>query len=110
VIHKSLFIIKLAEVTGNTKIEMAWENYEEKIVLEHGVELVGWPKDIKFNPGHLGNKQLEHIQKMIDASIIKWEKLGDVERTGREEARLEGINNGTIKMNPRAPRADKGVK
>ncbi|HEV7736200.1 MAG TPA: hypothetical protein VGO47_02360 [Chlamydiales bacterium] len=109
-IHNALLMTKLAEITGNSKVEMAWENYEDKIVLEHSVELTGWPKDIKFNPGHLGNKQLERIQKGIDAGIIKWRKLGDVERAQRGEARFEGINNGTIKTKARAPRADKGVK
>ncbi|HEV7736992.1 MAG TPA: hypothetical protein VGO47_06415 [Chlamydiales bacterium] len=103
-------IAKLAQITGISKVEMAWEKYEEKIVLEYSVELVGWPVNITFNPGHLGNKQLETIQKLIDTGIIMWRKLGEVELAERDKAHFEGINNGTIKTKARAPRTDKGSK
>ncbi|HEV7736614.1 MAG TPA: hypothetical protein VGO47_04480, partial [Chlamydiales bacterium] len=89
---------------------MSWEKYEQKIVLELGVELEGWPAEIKFNPALLGNNQLECIQKRIDAGTIRWRKLSEVELVQRDEARFEAISNGTLKMKARASRADKGVK
>lgn len=91
---------------------MNYEQYEYKIVLLHGVELRGWPKDLKFqSPSKIMN--VPDLMKLRDALLAKtcrWVKLNreEMEEYQKKISRLEA--EGVLVKKKRKGRADAGMK
>jgi len=84
---------------------MSWKKYEEFIVNQYHVAIIGWPEEITFDPQNLGYRQLKTLLDGLSGEepTIYWKKLTNAEYEERRRC---------IKVIPRArkPRSDKGVR
>ena len=72
-------------MTGDDEAGMYWtlEDYVDSIVLRHGLKLVGWPPDIRFqNLSDIrgGATVLTYLQHRWDLGILKFVPITDDER------------------------------
>ncbi|RDX41769.1 hypothetical protein OH76DRAFT_1489212 [Lentinus brumalis] len=58
--------IMLVKITGQKNIVMQYKTYDKDIVIERGVELVGWTHEVFTCPSSLPNA-LEPLQKLLQA-------------------------------------------
>ncbi|KLO04627.1 hypothetical protein SCHPADRAFT_947566 [Schizopora paradoxa] len=76
----------LHEITGTKDAKMCWNKYdfEKKIVLAYGVDLVGWPMDTIFvDVGKLSASVLEKCKNALESGDCKWVKLNRSELQNR---------------------------
>ncbi|RDX41193.1 hypothetical protein OH76DRAFT_1489686 [Lentinus brumalis] len=100
----------LAKITGNKNIVMQYKAYEKDIVIENGVELVGWTHDVFACPSSLP-PALEPLQKLlqaIDDGQCHFKRLTASEVTARRKEFERKVAEGTVPA--RKERADKGQK
>jgi hypothetical protein len=63
------------EKIGN-HVPMNYENYELKIVEEHGLELIGWPQGRVRNPGKVGGRtSVTRLLAALRDKSCRWVKL-----------------------------------
>jgi hypothetical protein len=92
---------------------MNYDNYEFKIVEEHGVELRGWPEGAVRNPGKLGGrmKVMRLLTMLVDGSC-RWVALSEHKLEERISSNQQKVARGEIIYKPckKATRPSKGRK
>ncbi|TFK82408.1 hypothetical protein K466DRAFT_603716 [Polyporus arcularius HHB13444] len=108
-IHDKITVM-LGKITGKKNIVMQYKSYEKDIVIDHGVELVGWTHEVFSCPSSL-SPALEPLQKLlqvIDDGQCHFKRLRTDEVKARrqeyERKQAEGI------VPTRKECADKGKK
>ncbi len=89
---------------------MQYKTYEKDIVIEQGVELIGWTHDVFACPSSLPNA-LEPLQKLlhaIDDGACHFKRLSHSEIATRRKDYEAKAANGQLPA--RKERVDKGVK
>ncbi|KAJ7673734.1 hypothetical protein DFH06DRAFT_915712, partial [Mycena polygramma] len=91
---------------------MQFVNYEEDIVLKHGVKLVGWTADKFVNPSELSSAipPLQTLLAAIKDGSCKFVKLTTQERLDREAKYEEDVAAGIRVRKHRKTRCDAGTK
>ncbi|KZS97434.1 hypothetical protein SISNIDRAFT_482337 [Sistotremastrum niveocremeum HHB9708] len=99
----------LRDITNGKCMSMVWKGYRQKMEVENGIRLAGWPSHITFNPHDLSPSQLQLIHDGLSADppTIYWEKISPTEMETAEAGVNADIASG--KIPPRKTRADKGV-
>jgi hypothetical protein len=102
------------EITGDAKAEMAYVQYEEKIVQNYGIKLVGWTAPRLVNPSELSSS-LAPLQQLVHAlktEACKFVKLSPAERQERLDKYNEDIAAGNREplQNHRCKDATEGKK
>ncbi|KAJ7823334.1 hypothetical protein B0H14DRAFT_1312129, partial [Mycena olivaceomarginata] len=107
VIHEGLHT-----VTGRADIAMQYVNYEEDIVLAHGVKLVGWTPAKFVNPSELSDAigPLQELFTAIKNGTCKFVTLTPQERIDRKQKYDADIAAGRHVAKQRQPRNDIGRK
>jgi hypothetical protein len=60
-------------ILRNSKVVMEYTKYNVIIRADHGVEMVGWPKDVAIERvGNMNAETMWHILRMILAGEIRW--------------------------------------
>ncbi|KAJ7180005.1 hypothetical protein C8R43DRAFT_941739 [Mycena crocata] len=68
--------VYIGNAKHNRKLVMSYTNYNANICKALGVELRGWPKDIKFRrPAKLLTDDARKIRDMLRAGDIKWVRM-----------------------------------
>ncbi|KIJ30272.1 hypothetical protein M422DRAFT_187351, partial [Sphaerobolus stellatus SS14] len=96
------------KITGKKNAAMTWENYETKIRLNEGVELVGWPENIPMNPATLGTHALKKIYDLLKNKTVYWRKMSEAEQVEAEEDYTTQLMKGAVTPKERKERSDKG--
>ncbi|KAG8937392.1 hypothetical protein FRC03_008193 [Tulasnella sp. 419] len=78
----------LQNATGRTSVRLNYVNFTEKIVLGHGVDLVGWPQGVGLNAGGLTRANLQRVFDGVtaDPPTIYFKKLTPDEHAEKKEA------------------------
>jgi hypothetical protein len=100
----------LVEITGLENIRMQYEHYVPKIVLKHGVELVGWTANRFANPSQLSSA-LDGLFTLRDALLEKrcaWKRLTSDELQQRQKEYDAAVTNGTVNPRTQKTRKDAG--
>ena len=99
-------------ITGDPKATMKYVDYEELVVIKHGVELQGWTFDKFACPSSLSTS-LPGLRKLLNAinnGDCKFVKLSPLEIKKRRDEREKRIEDGTITAKVRKTRKDVGTK
>jgi hypothetical protein len=91
---------------------MQYQNYETEIVIQHGVQLVGWTNTKWAPPGELSSAlpALQQLLTAIETKACKFVKLTEAERKAREAEYSRKVEAGEIVGPVRKVRKDKGTK
>ncbi|KAJ7802674.1 hypothetical protein B0H14DRAFT_3488258 [Mycena olivaceomarginata] len=103
---------KLHAITGRDNIEMQYVNYEEDIVLAHGVKMVGWTMPQFKNPSELSTAlaPLQELLAALKADTCTFVKLTAQERIDREKKYEDDVAAGRRLRKQRERRSDFGKK
>ncbi|TFK59428.1 hypothetical protein BDN72DRAFT_865159 [Pluteus cervinus] len=102
----------LRRITDNPNIQMQYVHFESQIVLQHGVDIVGWNHPTFGNPSQLSSS-LEPLKKLHDALVsgaCKFVKLTEAECEKRKKEYEAKLANGETEGPQRKPRKDAGRK
>ncbi|KAG8914313.1 hypothetical protein FRC02_005038, partial [Tulasnella sp. 418] len=85
----------LYAAASKNDIHLNYLNFEEKIVLEHGVDLVGWHIGLDRNPSSLKKKELEVVLESISSNppTIYYKKLTKAEVSERKRVFKQKMAN-----------------
>ncbi|KAJ7019159.1 hypothetical protein C8F04DRAFT_1324250 [Mycena alexandri] len=101
----------LRKITNSSKLTMEYLNYDVTIREGRGVELAGWPVDIKMADHVNWNAEtLRRIRDALRTGAIHWvamPKAQHDELIAMHNARREALGAGSLRS--RKPRADKGL-
>jgi hypothetical protein len=99
-------------VTGRADITMQYVNYEEDIVLAHGVKLVGWTPAKFVNPSELSDAigPLQELFTAIKNGTCKFVKLTPQEHIDRKQKYDADVAAGRCVAKHRQPRNNIGRK
>ncbi|KAJ7158163.1 hypothetical protein C8R46DRAFT_1225182 [Mycena filopes] len=100
----------LAELTKDKSAKMEYINYDVAIRENRGVELAGWPADIKMK-SHVdwNSETLRRIRDGLRSGAIHWVTMTKTQReelVATHDALCEELGAGSLK--PRKPRNDRG--
>ncbi|RPD53305.1 hypothetical protein L226DRAFT_576384 [Lentinus tigrinus ALCF2SS1-7] len=101
----------LIKITENQKAIMHYKSYEKDIVLNYGIELVGWPDSLRFAcPSDLPTtlEPLQNLLQAIDNGKCYFCRLSKSERAQRRGAHQQKVAEGSVLT--RQPRSDNGKK
>jgi hypothetical protein len=103
----NLFVVK---ATGNQKIKMNYTHFYETFVVQHKINIVGWPTTVRFiNPSELSDSLpplLELRDSLIEGSCY-FKKLSDREVKDLTDKWKKGVEAGEIEPMQRKVRKDK---
>ncbi|KAJ7842918.1 hypothetical protein B0H13DRAFT_2364981 [Mycena leptocephala] len=95
----------LCTLTNKSKLRMEYKNYEEKMMHNEGVMLVGWPEAYEMkapsNATNGGAERVDHLLRLLIANELRWEAVPPAKR---EELRKKYEN---APKKPRKPRTKK---
>ena len=99
------------EKTGNAKAVMNYQNYEDDIMRNNGVKLVGWPSGIKMTkPGLIGAvTDLREIWSAIEKKQLRFEELTVGEKAALKSSSVQASSNPDAVVRKRKARSDKGI-
>jgi len=107
-----LLLVHVVEITQNPKAIISYTDFEEKIVLRYGVDIVGYTYDNFVNPSELSSS-LPPLKALLDAlndNTCKFIKLTSSERKERETTFYSKVQSGEVEVRKRKRRADYGVR
>ncbi|KAF8492146.1 hypothetical protein JB92DRAFT_3128097 [Gautieria morchelliformis] len=83
-------------------LDMEYVQFERLLVEAHGIDLVGWPKDILFaNPSKITRiADLNKVHAALSEGTCHWVRLTQEEQDTRKAGNLRRLNAGTILMCP----------
>ncbi|KAJ7748094.1 hypothetical protein B0H16DRAFT_1725705 [Mycena metata] len=106
----SALIDGLTLVTGKKQHKMEYLNYDVAIRESKGVELAGWPADIKFaDHANWSAETLRRVRTGLLSGAIHWVKMTKTqhdELVAKHDAQREALGAGSLR--PRKQRSDKG--
>jgi hypothetical protein len=94
-------------ITNNSKLEMSWQQYEEKIVEHYGVILDGWPVS-QFNPGQMSTHLLQIVLNALEDGTCGWRTLERQDLQDRQVERKAKMASGELNATMRKRRSDAG--
>ncbi|EPS95022.1 hypothetical protein FOMPIDRAFT_37516, partial [Fomitopsis schrenkii] len=100
----------LAEITKSKKVQMSYKNFERDIVVEYGINIVGWSHPTWKDPSKLSTS-LPALQTLLDAlnsGACHFVRLSKPEHAKRKAAHEAKVKSGEIV--PRKIRSDAGRK
>jgi len=106
------FSLSSAEATGQDGITVHWLRFEEKVLLQYGVDLIGYTYDKVVNPSDLSSS-IGPLQELLDAlknGSCKFIKLTNQQRKEQQAAYDAKVNTGEIQPQKRKRRSDAGEK
>ncbi|TFK59004.1 hypothetical protein BDN72DRAFT_966187 [Pluteus cervinus] len=75
----------MKKLKASLTIKMNYTNYEPKIIIKYGVELVGWPLAEMINPGKIGvAKLIRVLLNSLENESCHWVQLSKEEYTQRK--------------------------
>lgn len=105
--RRTLTLLSKGEVAGSKNAKMWWNkvDFEKKIVVAYGVDLVGWPLDSIFEDiGKVSASKLEQCHTALESGDCKWVKLSRTELQQRVSQSYE------LEKPPRKTRSDKNKR
>ncbi|KAI1783558.1 hypothetical protein LXA43DRAFT_1102405 [Ganoderma leucocontextum] len=102
--------ILYAEAVGQKGATMQYKNFEQAVIIGHGIDLVGWTHKTFSNPGSLpaSIEPLRELRNALDSGACHFVRLSHAERERRRRAFEEQVAAGTTKV--RKQRSDIGKK
>ncbi|EPS96917.1 hypothetical protein FOMPIDRAFT_1129521, partial [Fomitopsis schrenkii] len=100
----------LAEITKSKKVQMSYKNFERDIVVEYGIDIVGWTHPTWKDPSKLSTS-LPALQTLLDAlnsGACRFVRLSKPEHAKRKAAHEAKVKSGEIV--PRKIGSDAGRK
>ena len=104
--------LKTAEAIGQKGAVMQYKNFEQTVVLSHGLDLVGWTHKTFANPGSLpaSIEPLRELLNALETGACRFIRLSHAERQRRKRTFEEGVEAGTASAKVRKTRDDIGRK
>ncbi|KAJ7016147.1 hypothetical protein C8F04DRAFT_1282474 [Mycena alexandri] len=100
----------LTLITGKKHNKMEYLNYDVAIREGKGVELAGWPADIKFaDHANWNAETLRRVRSSLHSGAIHWVKMTKTqhdELVAKHDAQRQALGAGSLR--PRKQRSDKG--